>query len=166
MLRVFGHNIPELVFSFAVTALIAGCLGESATEVEPPETTVLGSYLLVSVAGNDLPAPLAFCNPTCSGTRLVVTDTLEIEDVSVPRFRWSVVFAEDAISPVQRVEVTGRLVGALSGFYLESDNHPVVPQTTYIGLFFIAQNGRYELEAYPPWKSSGFARFSHVRVSR
>ena len=151
-----------------IAALIGGCTGGGMPDsVTPPAPSEVGQYLLRSIEGRSLPTTVSYCHPDCSGTRLVFPDTFEILDVPTLRFRWAVTFAEDATSPAQRIQVVGTLVVANVGFYLVSENHPVLPASIYAGLFYLnINNNHYELQAKLPWNSVGTTAFAYERLSR
>lgn len=91
-------------------------------------------------------------------------DTLEIEPGTPLRFSWALTFADDESSTPVRTEVVGELLETGVGFHLVADNHPVYPRTIYAGLLYEKARGYFELQAFPPWRSTGLTVFTYRRV--
>ena len=157
------QKIRRLSSNFVALCVVA-CLGDGTEPTEPGAPAIAGTYVLQSVAGRILPAPLPFCDPTCSETKLVIRDTLEITSGSELRFNWIVYFAEDEAHPEERAVITGTIALLSVGYALLAENHPVLPSSVTAGAFRRAPDGSYELYAYPPWESAGLALFTHAKV--
>lgn len=151
----------------ASAAVLCSCtLGGGADPVTPPPTVPdTGRFILQSAEGRLLPAPVTYCNPSCSGTRLVFADTFQVSSGSPMRFSWNVSFAEDSTSARQRIVVIGTLISIPIGYSLSAENHPILPQNLISGLFYRTPTGSYELRAHPPWRGSGLTLFALLRLS-
>jgi hypothetical protein len=150
----------------ALTACVGlACNADQPSEPEPPTDTHAGLYVLEAVADKALPASVRHCNPDCTGSRLVYEDTLEIRDEPPARFRWEVSWSDEPGAPTGRIEVTGKLIAAGVGFWLEAENHPVLPPSVHAGLFYWHRfNAVYELQASPPWSTVGLTKFRYRRI--
>ena len=156
----------HLALAVVLIGATSACSGEGASDPNPPPAPEVGRFILKSVAGQSLPAAVVYCQPTCSGSRLVYPDTFEIEVGAVQRFKWAVSFSEDSTAALQRIIIVGSLVVSGSGLALAAENHPVLPASIFAGLFYRnPSTGVYDLHASPPWRSGGLTEFRYERLS-
>ena len=158
----------RLVLPIILLNAALACGSDDASAPEPPPTPEIGRFLLQSVVGQSLPAPVPYCPVTCSGSsvsRLVFPDTFEIQAGTTQRFRWAISFAENSAAPVQRIIVVGGLTVTTCCLSLNAENHPIVPASISMGLFYRHRTtGVYYLNAALPWKSG--TAFTEFRLAR
>jgi hypothetical protein len=147
----------RLALSIIALASTLACSGDNSSGPEPPPTSGIGRFLLQSVGGQILPASVPYCPATCTETstsRLVFPDTFEIQTGTTQRFKWVVSFADNAEGPLQRIVVVGALTVTNCCLSLFADNHPILPASITMGLFYRhPTTGAYYLNAALPWKS-------------